>query len=109
MPSYNLSLDTFKATSSVNKFYSFDWLLKLFLFYRDVDALNDYLHGDNSKTVSGFDCTSTKFTKHVFSSNVHLLEGLMTGAYFQIEEDDVTNAAYGSDGSFFANDTVSSA
>ncbi|RVE59825.1 hypothetical protein OJAV_G00192450 [Oryzias javanicus] len=41
----------------------------------DVDALNDYLHGDNSKT---------------------------------IEEDDVTNAAYGSDGSFFANDTAGS-
>ncbi|KAM9716859.1 BRD4-interacting chromatin-remodeling complex-associated protein-like isoform 1-T2 [Menidia menidia] len=41
----------------------------------DVDALNDYLHGNNSKS---------------------------------IEEDDVTNAAYGSDGSFFANDTASS-
>ncbi|XP_023805214.1 BRD4-interacting chromatin-remodeling complex-associated protein-like isoform X2 [Oryzias latipes] len=41
----------------------------------DVDALNDYLHGDNSKT---------------------------------IEEDDVTNAAYGSDGSFFGNDTAGS-
>ncbi|XP_029953846.1 BRD4-interacting chromatin-remodeling complex-associated protein-like [Salarias fasciatus] len=41
----------------------------------DVDALNDYLHGSNSKS---------------------------------IEEDDVTNAAYGSDGSFFANDTTSS-
>ncbi|XP_029383370.1 BRD4-interacting chromatin-remodeling complex-associated protein-like [Echeneis naucrates] len=41
----------------------------------DVDALNDYLHGSNSKS---------------------------------IEEDDVTNAAYGSDGSFFANDTSGS-
>lgn len=41
----------------------------------DVDALNDYLHGSNSKS---------------------------------IEEDDVTNAAYGSDGSFFTNDTTSS-
>nr|XP_046233936.1 BRD4-interacting chromatin-remodeling complex-associated protein-like [Scatophagus argus]XP_046233937.1 BRD4-interacting chromatin-remodeling complex-associated protein-like [Scatophagus argus]XP_046233938.1 BRD4-interacting chromatin-remodeling complex-associated protein-like [Scatophagus argus]XP_046233939.1 BRD4-interacting chromatin-remodeling complex-associated protein-like [Scatophagus argus]XP_046233940.1 BRD4-interacting chromatin-remodeling complex-associated protein-like [Scatophag len=41
----------------------------------DVDALNDYLHGSNSKS---------------------------------IEEDDVTNAAYGSDGSFFANDTTGS-
>lgn len=39
----------------------------------DVDALNDYLHGSNSKS---------------------------------IEEDDVTNAAYGSDGSFFGSDTV---
>ncbi|XP_034426793.1 BRD4-interacting chromatin-remodeling complex-associated protein-like [Hippoglossus hippoglossus] len=41
----------------------------------DVDALNDYLHGNNSKS---------------------------------IEEDDVTNAAYGSDGSFFAGDTPGS-
>ncbi|XP_019962486.2 BRD4-interacting chromatin-remodeling complex-associated protein-like [Paralichthys olivaceus] len=41
----------------------------------DVDALNDYLHGNNSKS---------------------------------IEEDDVTNAAYGSDGSFFAGDTAGS-
>ncbi|XP_041829398.1 BRD4-interacting chromatin-remodeling complex-associated protein-like [Melanotaenia boesemani] len=41
----------------------------------DVDALNDYLHGRNNKS---------------------------------IEEDDVTNAAYGSDGSFFANDTTGS-
>uniref|UniRef100_A0A3Q3XKH4 GLTSCR protein conserved domain-containing protein n=1 Tax=Mola mola TaxID=94237 RepID=A0A3Q3XKH4_MOLML len=42
----------------------------------DVDALNDYLHGSNSKS---------------------------------IEEDDVTNAAYGSDpGSFFANDVAGS-
>ncbi|XP_044033718.1 BRD4-interacting chromatin-remodeling complex-associated protein-like [Siniperca chuatsi] len=41
----------------------------------DVDALNDYLHGSNSKS---------------------------------IEEDDVTNAAYGSDGSFFASDTTGS-
>ncbi|TDG97852.1 hypothetical protein EPR50_G00211900 [Perca flavescens] len=41
----------------------------------DVDALNDYLHGSNSKS---------------------------------IEEDDVTNAAYGSDGSFFSSDTVGS-
>ncbi|XP_041818388.1 BRD4-interacting chromatin-remodeling complex-associated protein-like [Chelmon rostratus] len=41
----------------------------------DVDALNDYLHGSNSKS---------------------------------IEEDDVTNAAYGSDGSFFASDTAGS-
>ncbi|XP_028990062.1 BRD4-interacting chromatin-remodeling complex-associated protein-like isoform X3 [Betta splendens] len=39
----------------------------------DVDALNDYLHGNNSKS---------------------------------IEEDDVTNAAYGSDGSFFGSDAV---
>ncbi|XP_029934488.1 BRD4-interacting chromatin-remodeling complex-associated protein-like isoform X2 [Myripristis murdjan] len=39
----------------------------------DVDALNDYLHGCNSKS---------------------------------IEEDDVTNAAYGSDGSFFAGNTA---
>ncbi|KAM4526185.1 BRD4-interacting chromatin-remodeling complex-associated protein-like isoform 1-T2 [Fundulus diaphanus] len=39
----------------------------------DVEALNDYLHGSNSKSVS-------------------------------IGEDDVTNAAYGSDGSFFANE-----
>lgn len=38
----------------------------------DVDALNDYLHGSNSKS---------------------------------IEEDDVTNAAYGSDASFFPSDT----
>ncbi|KAM6897037.1 BRD4-interacting chromatin-remodeling complex-associated protein-like [Xenentodon cancila] len=41
----------------------------------DVDALNDYLHGSNSKS---------------------------------IEEDDVTNAAYGSDGSLFANDSAGS-
>ncbi|XP_035763674.1 BRD4-interacting chromatin-remodeling complex-associated protein-like [Neolamprologus brichardi] len=41
----------------------------------DVDALNDYLHGSNSKS---------------------------------IEEDDVTNAAYGSDGSLFGNDTTGS-
>uniref|UniRef100_A0A3Q0RJ37 BICRA like chromatin remodeling complex associated protein n=1 Tax=Amphilophus citrinellus TaxID=61819 RepID=A0A3Q0RJ37_AMPCI len=41
----------------------------------DVDALNDYLHGSNSKS---------------------------------IEEDDVTNAAYGSDGSLFGNDTAGS-
>ncbi|KAM9831230.1 BRD4-interacting chromatin-remodeling complex-associated protein-like [Neosynchiropus ocellatus] len=41
----------------------------------DVDALNDYLHGSNSKS---------------------------------IEEDDVTNAAYGSDTSFFAGDSVHS-
>ncbi|KAF3853819.1 hypothetical protein F7725_014507 [Dissostichus mawsoni] len=41
----------------------------------DVDALNDYLHGSNSKS---------------------------------IEEDDVTNAAYGSDGSFFSSDTAGS-
>ncbi|XP_008273681.1 GLTSCR1-like protein [Stegastes partitus] len=41
----------------------------------DVDALNDYLHGSNSKS---------------------------------IEEDDVTNAAYGSDGSFFGSDTAGS-
>ncbi|XP_032359141.1 BRD4-interacting chromatin-remodeling complex-associated protein-like isoform X1 [Etheostoma spectabile] len=41
----------------------------------DVDALNDYLHGSNSKS---------------------------------IEEDDVTNAAYGSDGSFFSSGTVGS-
>uniref|UniRef100_A0A3Q3K1L2 GLTSCR protein conserved domain-containing protein n=1 Tax=Monopterus albus TaxID=43700 RepID=A0A3Q3K1L2_MONAL len=41
----------------------------------DVDALNDYLHGSNSKS---------------------------------IEEDDVTNAAYGPDGSFFISDTASS-
>ena len=27
--------------------------------------------------------------------------------FLQIEEDDVTNAAYGSDSSFFASDTVS--
>ncbi|XP_061763685.1 BRD4-interacting chromatin-remodeling complex-associated protein-like isoform X1 [Nerophis ophidion] len=40
----------------------------------DVDALNDYLHGNNSKS---------------------------------IEEDDVANAAYGSDASFFAGDTAS--
>ncbi|XP_077406461.1 BRD4-interacting chromatin-remodeling complex-associated protein-like isoform X2 [Vanacampus margaritifer] len=39
----------------------------------DVDALNDYLHGNNSKS---------------------------------IEEDDVANAAYGSDASFFAGDTA---
>lgn len=37
------------------------------------------------------------------SFSVHLLSVL----FLQIEEDDVTNAAYGSDGSFFANDTVS--
>ncbi|KAF0025661.1 hypothetical protein F2P81_022542 [Scophthalmus maximus] len=41
----------------------------------DVDALNDYLHGSNSKSIG---------------------------------EDDVTNAAYGSDGSFFAGDTPGS-
>ncbi|KAM4524506.1 BRD4-interacting chromatin-remodeling complex-associated protein-like isoform 2-T5 [Odontesthes bonariensis] len=41
----------------------------------DVDALNDYLHGSNSKSIG---------------------------------EDDVTNAAYGSDGSFFANETAGS-
>ncbi|XP_072229996.1 BRD4-interacting chromatin-remodeling complex-associated protein-like isoform X2 [Leuresthes tenuis] len=41
----------------------------------DVDALNDYLHGSNSKSIG---------------------------------EDDVTNAAYGSDGSFFANETTGS-
>ncbi|XP_026170875.1 BRD4-interacting chromatin-remodeling complex-associated protein-like [Mastacembelus armatus] len=41
----------------------------------DVDALNDYLHGSNSKS---------------------------------IEEDDVTNAAYGSDGSFFSSGTAGS-
>uniref|UniRef100_A0A3P8W3P9 BICRA like chromatin remodeling complex associated protein n=1 Tax=Cynoglossus semilaevis TaxID=244447 RepID=A0A3P8W3P9_CYNSE len=41
----------------------------------DVDALNDYLHGSNSKS---------------------------------IDEDDVTNAAYGSEGSFFASDTSGS-
>lgn len=41
----------------------------------DVDALNDYLHGSNSKS---------------------------------IEEEDVTNAAYGSDGSFFASDSAGS-
>lgn len=41
----------------------------------DVEALNDYLHGSNSKT---------------------------------IEEDDVNNAAYGSDGSFFSSDTAGS-
>lgn len=41
----------------------------------DVDALNDYLHGSNSKS---------------------------------IEVDDVTNAAYGSDGSLFASDTAGS-
>ncbi|XP_037318921.2 BRD4-interacting chromatin-remodeling complex-associated protein-like [Pungitius pungitius] len=41
----------------------------------DVDALNDYLHGSNSKS---------------------------------IEEDDVTNAAFGSDSSFFSSDTVGS-
>ncbi|XP_068161278.1 BRD4-interacting chromatin-remodeling complex-associated protein-like [Antennarius striatus] len=41
----------------------------------DVDALNDYFHGSNSKS---------------------------------IEEDDVTNAAYGSDGSFFAGDATGS-
>lgn len=41
----------------------------------DVDALNDYLHGNNSKS---------------------------------IEEDDVANAAYGSDGSFFASNTTGS-
>ncbi|XP_018521412.1 LOW QUALITY PROTEIN: BRD4-interacting chromatin-remodeling complex-associated protein-like [Lates calcarifer] len=41
----------------------------------DVDALNDYLHGSNSKS---------------------------------IEEEDVTNAAYGSDGSLFASDTTGS-
>ncbi|KAF7668164.1 hypothetical protein LDENG_00027300 [Lucifuga dentata] len=41
----------------------------------DVDALNDYLHGSNSKSIG---------------------------------EDDVTNAAYGSAGSFFAGDTVGS-
>ncbi|KAM9837835.1 BRD4-interacting chromatin-remodeling complex-associated protein-like [Aulostomus maculatus] len=40
----------------------------------DVDALNDYLHGSNSKS---------------------------------IEEDDVANAAYGSDSSFFPSDTAS--
>ncbi|XP_061612756.1 BRD4-interacting chromatin-remodeling complex-associated protein-like isoform X1 [Phyllopteryx taeniolatus] len=39
----------------------------------DVDALNDYLHGNNSKS---------------------------------IEEDDVANAAYGSDASFFTGDTA---
>ncbi|XP_061665982.1 BRD4-interacting chromatin-remodeling complex-associated protein-like [Syngnathoides biaculeatus] len=39
----------------------------------DVDALNDYLHGNNSKS---------------------------------IEEDDVANAAYGSDASIFAGDTA---
>ncbi|XP_077481883.1 BRD4-interacting chromatin-remodeling complex-associated protein-like isoform X2 [Stigmatopora argus] len=39
----------------------------------DVDALNDYLHGNNSKS---------------------------------IEEDDVANAAYGSDASFFAGDAA---
>ncbi|KAK7913757.1 hypothetical protein WMY93_013968 [Mugilogobius chulae] len=38
----------------------------------DVDALNDYLHGSNSKSIG---------------------------------EDDVTNAAYGSDASFFSTDT----
>ncbi|CAJ1080046.1 BRD4-interacting chromatin-remodeling complex-associated protein-like [Xyrichtys novacula] len=41
----------------------------------DVDALNDYLHGSNSKS---------------------------------IEEEDVRNAAYGSDGSLFASDTTGS-
>ncbi|XP_068439121.1 BRD4-interacting chromatin-remodeling complex-associated protein-like [Clinocottus analis] len=41
----------------------------------DVDALNDYLHGSNSKS---------------------------------IEEDDVTNAAFGSDTSFFSSNTVGS-
>ncbi|XP_071400737.1 BRD4-interacting chromatin-remodeling complex-associated protein-like [Centroberyx affinis] len=41
----------------------------------DVDALNDYLHGSNSKSIG---------------------------------EDDVTNAAYGSDGSFFAGNTAGS-
>ncbi|XP_031699669.1 BRD4-interacting chromatin-remodeling complex-associated protein-like isoform X2 [Anarrhichthys ocellatus] len=41
----------------------------------DVDALNDYLHGSNSKS---------------------------------IEEDDVNNAAFGSDASFFSSDTVGS-
>ncbi|XP_034564051.1 BRD4-interacting chromatin-remodeling complex-associated protein-like [Notolabrus celidotus] len=41
----------------------------------DVDALNDYLHGSNSKS---------------------------------IEEDDVRNAAYGSDSSLFASDTAGS-
>uniref|UniRef100_A0A3B5KYV1 BICRA like chromatin remodeling complex associated protein n=1 Tax=Xiphophorus couchianus TaxID=32473 RepID=A0A3B5KYV1_9TELE len=39
----------------------------------DVEALNDYLHGSNSKSIG---------------------------------EDDVANAAYGSDGSFFANETT---
>ncbi|XP_017292953.1 BRD4-interacting chromatin-remodeling complex-associated protein-like [Kryptolebias marmoratus] len=48
---------------------------RLLDFLGDVDALNDYLHGSNSKS---------------------------------IEEDDVTNAAYGSDGSFFASNTTSS-
>ncbi|XP_037547101.1 BRD4-interacting chromatin-remodeling complex-associated protein-like [Nematolebias whitei] len=48
---------------------------RLLDFLGDVDALNDYLHGNNSKS---------------------------------IEEDDVTNAAYGSDGSFFASNTTSS-
>ncbi|KAM4715896.1 BRD4-interacting chromatin-remodeling complex-associated protein-like isoform 1-T2 [Anableps anableps] len=41
----------------------------------DVEALNDYLHGSNSKSIG---------------------------------EDDVANAAYGSDGSFFANETTGS-
>lgn len=31
----------------------------------------------------------------------------VTLSFQQIEEDDVTNAAYGSDGSFFASNTVS--
>uniref|UniRef100_A0AAV2LB42 Uncharacterized protein n=1 Tax=Knipowitschia caucasica TaxID=637954 RepID=A0AAV2LB42_KNICA len=39
----------------------------------DVDALNDYLHGSNSKSIG---------------------------------EEDVNNAAYGSDSSFFSSDTV---
>ncbi|XP_054899193.1 BRD4-interacting chromatin-remodeling complex-associated protein-like [Poeciliopsis prolifica] len=39
----------------------------------DVEALNDYLHGSNSKSIG---------------------------------EDDVANAAYGSDGSFFSNETT---
>ncbi|XP_038164736.1 BRD4-interacting chromatin-remodeling complex-associated protein-like [Cyprinodon tularosa] len=39
----------------------------------DVEALNDYLHGNNSKSIG---------------------------------EDDVANAAYGSDGSFFSNETT---
>lgn len=39
-------------------------------FYRDVDALNDYLHGDNSKTVSGVQI----FFFIRYTTDVHILE-----------------------------------
>ncbi len=78
---------------------------------RDVDALNDYLHGSNSKSVSDsvisyklcLNSSLILFHEEMESSH-SLLNSLL---YLQIEEDDVTNAAYGSDGSFFASDTVS--